>query len=192
MSEPNHTPIDPNAPIEPAEAKVPETPTTRVEEQLRSKEEKVIEFKKDVKFLWLYASVFCLVLLALIGGSYIIQQKINAEVEGYKGQAATAEQSESQAQSRLSNIQEENKQLKSRLEAAQRENETLKAGAEADEALIEASESIILEMQKLLKVSRLCQEGNWQGAREIFDTIDSSKLPEDSQESYTYYEERLN
>ncbi|MBR5782989.1 MAG: hypothetical protein IKY33_02045 [Clostridia bacterium] len=185
-------PFDPNAPVEPAKAKAPETPTTRVEQQRKKKQTVVTEFKKDVKFLWLYASVFCLVVLALIGGSYVVQQRIHAEVNEYRGQAETAEQSESQAQSRLSNIQEENKSLKSQLESAKTENETLKAGAKADEALIESGEKIILELQKLLKIDRLLQEGNRAEALEIFESIDSSILPEDSMESYTYYEERLN
>ena len=186
------TPQDPNAPAIPAEAKQPETPQTRVKQMLEKQESKIIEFKKDVKFLWLYASVFCLVLLALIGGSYLIQQKINREVDEYKGQAQSAEQSESQAQSRLSNIQEDNKQLKNQLEKLRSENETLSAGADADEQLIESGEKIILELQKLLKVSRLYQNGKWQEAKTVFDSIDETVLPQDSLESYTYYEERLN
>lgn len=189
MAEQNkNVPVDPNAPEIPEQVKVPETPETRVQKQRQDSLEKITEFKKDVKFLWLYGSIFCLVLLALIGGSYIIQQKLHAEVDEITSQAAADKE---QSKSRLSAIQEENANYKARNEALEKEVEALEAAAKADEALINSGEQIILELQKLLKVDRLYQDGAKGEARELFESIDKTLLPEDSMESYTYYEERL-
>lgn len=181
-----------NEPLEPQQVKAPETPETRLQQKMQDDLEKVTEFKKDVKFLWIYASIFCLVLLALIGGSYLIQEKIDAEVDEYKTQASDAQASDEKNKTRLSAIQEQNEDLKNQLEAAQNENEALKAAAKSDEELINSGEQIILEMQKLLKVSRLYQAGQRTAAKELFESIDKTFLPKDSLESYTYYEERLN
>lgn len=186
-----NTPVDPVTPEVPIEVKVPETPETRVQKQREVTLEKIAEFQKDVKFLWIYATIFCLVLLALIGGSYLIQQKLNAEVDAYKTQASDAQASNEQNKSRLSAIQEENNTLKAQKKAAEKEMESLRAAVEADEALINSAEQSILELQKLLKVSRLCQEGQIKEARVLFESIDQKLLPQDSIESYTYYEERL-
>ncbi len=180
-----------NTPEIPAEVKVPETPETRVQKQKQDSLDKITEFKKDVKFLWLYATIFCLVLLALIGGSYLIQQKLHAEADEYKSQAADAQASNEQNKSRLSAIQEENANLKARNETLEKENDALLAAADADEALINSAEQIILEQQKLLKVGRLYQDGQTEEAEALFDSIDKTLLPQDSIESYTYYEERL-
>ena len=180
-----------NQPEIPEQIKVPETPETRVRQKMQDNLEKVTEFKKDVKFLWIYGSIFCLVLLALIGGSYMIQEKINAEVDEYKNQASDAQASDEKSKSRLSAIQEQNNQLKNKLSAVETENAALKAAAASDEALINSGEQIILEMQKLLKVTRLYQTGKRTEARELFESINKEILPKDCLESYAYYEERL-
>ena len=186
-----NVPIEQDTPETPAQTKVPETPETRVQKQRQDSLEKISEFKKDVKFLWIYGTIFCLVLLALIGASYLIQQKLHAEMDEYKNQNAEAQVTIEQNKSRLSAIQEENANLKSKAESLQQENESLKAAAEADEALINSAEQIILEQQKLLKVARLYQEGKKREASELFESIDKTLLPQDSMESYTHYEERL-
>ncbi len=178
-------------PVVPAETKQPETPETRVKEKLQKEAERVTEYKKDIKFLWLYGSVFCLVVLILIGASYLIQRKINAEVDGYKLSAETAELSNSQNQSRLSNISDENKHLKEQNEILKSEKKTLEAIIATDDDLITAGEQIVLELQKMLEVGRLVRANQLAKAKEIFDTIDRSMLPESTIESYTYYEERL-
>ena len=180
-----------NEPLVPEQVKVPETPETRIRQKMQDNLDKVTEFKKDVKFLWIYGSIFCLVLLALIGGSYLIQQKINAEVDEYKTQASQAQVSDEKNKSRLSAIQEQNENLKNKLEAVENENTALKAAAQSDEELINSGEQIILELQKLLKVTRLYQAGQRTEAQELFESIDQTLLPNDCLESYTYYEERL-
>ena len=177
-----------NEPETPAQTKVPETPETRVQKQRQDSLDKITEFKKDVKFLWLYGTIFCLVLLALIGGSYVIQQKLHADMDEITSQAQADKE---QSKSRLSAIQEENNALKSRVETLEKANEALEAAANADEALINSAEQIILEQQKLLKVARLYQEGERTQAAELFESIDKTLLPQDSMESYTHYEERL-
>ena len=175
----------------PEQRKVPETPETRIRQKMQDNLDKVTEFKKDVKFLWIYGSIFCLVLLALIGGSYLIQGKIDAEVDEYKNQVSDAQASDEKSKTRLSAIQEQNTQLKNKLQSIENENAALKAAAASDEALINSGEQIILEMQKLLKVTRLYQSGKMPQAKELFESIDKALLPKDCHESYTYYEERL-
>ena len=52
MAEQNkNVPVDPNAPEIPEQAKLPETPETRVQKQRQDSLEKINEFKKAVKFL---------------------------------------------------------------------------------------------------------------------------------------------
>ena len=186
--EQNATPIDPLAPESPEQAKVPETPVTRVEQQLKKAAKKVTDYKKDIKFLWIYSSVFCVVILALIGGSYVIQQKIHAEVDDYKTQAQNATESDEQSKSRLSNIQEQNKQLEKEVATLENENETLKAGAANDEVLINKGEEIILQQSLLIQAAALYEQEDIDGAKEVFARINKDVLPTDSAEIYTYYE----
>lgn len=187
-----NTPIDPLAPEIPEKAKIPETPTTRVEQQLKKAKKKAIEYKKDIKFLWIYSSVFCLVALALIGGGYVIQEKIHAQVDDYKTQAESATQSDAQNKSLLSNIQEKNKQLQNRVAALETENETLKVGAANDEVIINKGEEIILQQNLLMRAILLYEQNNKTEAKEVFSAINKDVLPADSAETYAYYEERLN
>ncbi len=189
--EKKNIPVDPLAPEIPEKAKVPETPSTRVEQQLKKAKKKVVEFQKDVKFLWIYSTVFCLAMLSLIGASYIIQQKIHSEVDTYKSQAESAELSNEENQSRLSGIQEENKRLKGQVENLTAQNENLKAGAEKDEALIGLGEEMLTQQNQLLRAVHLYEQGEEELAKEAFAQVNKSKLPADSVEIYTYYEERL-
>ena len=175
-----NSPTDPLAPEIPETAKTPATPTTRVAQQLKKAKKKAIEYKKDIKFLWIYSSVFCLVALALIGGGYVIQEKIHAQVDDYKTQAESATQSDAQNKSLLSNIQEKNKQLQNRVAALETENETLKVGAANDEVII--NKSRFIGYAAPVKTE----------AKEVFSAINKDVLPADSAETYAYYEERLN
>ncbi len=187
-----NTPLDPLAPEVPAQAKKPETPTTRVEQKMAQAVNEITEFKKDVKFLWIYASVFCLVLLALIGGSYVIQEKIHQQVDDYKTQAQDAAQSDAENKSRLSNIQEQNKALKAQVQSLTDENNTLKAGAANDEALITKREQMLQQQERLIEAISLYEQNKWSKAREALKSIDPQYLSAESAEIYTYYEERLN
>lgn len=191
QEEKKNVPTDPLAPEVPEQAKAPETPTTRVEQQLEKKAKKVVEYKKDIKFLWIYSTVFCLVALALIGGSYIIQNKIHAEMDDYKSQAESATQSDAQNKSRLSTITEKNQQLTKQVETLTKENATLRAGAELDEALITKGEEIIHQQQLLLQAIDLYGQNKITEAKEAFALIKAENLPEESKAIYTYYEERM-
>ncbi|MBQ6946943.1 MAG: hypothetical protein IJN42_02760 [Clostridia bacterium] len=189
--EKKNVPVDPLAPEIPEQAKVPETPTTRVEQKLKKEAKKIREFKKDIKFLWIYCTVFCIALVAIVGASYFIQEKIHDDMDDYKEQAQTATESDKQNKSLLSNIQEKYAQAQKENEYLKNENATLKAGAENDEALINKGEAIIQQQGLLLKVGKLCDENKLSEAREVFKTIDASQLPQSEKETYTYYEERL-
>ena len=158
--------------------------------ELKKEKNKVIEFKKDIRFLWFYTSVFCIVLLALIGGSAVIQRKMHRQVEDYKNQAASAEESTKSTKSRLSNIQDENEQLKASNEALTFENNTLKAAAQTDSSLLEAAEASMTELEKLAQVGKLYVSGSGDAAA-LFNSIDQEKLPESAKETYEYYKERL-
>lgn len=183
---------DPLAPEVPEQVKVPETPETRVEQELEKEAAKVVEFKKDVKFLWIYASVFCIVLVLLIEASSIIQKKRHTEVENLQNQAATAEQSDKQTKSLLKNIQEENERLKSETATLQSENEVLQAESKTSSELIAAAEATLSEVQKLSRVQLLCQQNKNDEARTLLATVAQDKLPESDREVYAYYQERLN
>lgn len=189
--EKKNTPVDPLAPEIPEQAKVPETPTTRVEQQLKKEAKKITEFKKDIKFLWIYSTVFCLVLLAVIAGSYIIQQKIHTEMDDYKEQAESATQSDKQNKSLLSNIQDKYEQAQKENKRLENENATLKAGAATDEVLINKGEAIIHQQNLLLQAISLYEQNKTGEAKELFGQIDAEQLPEDAAQIYAHYEERL-
>ncbi len=189
--EKKNMPVDPLAPEIPEQAKVPETPTTRVEQQLKKEAKKITEFKKDIKFLWIYSTVFCLVLLAVIAGSYIIQEKIHNEMDDYKEQAESATQSDKQNKSLLSNIQDKYEQAQKENKRLENENATLKAGAATDEALINKGEAIIHQQNLLLQAISLYEQNKTGEARELFGRIDAEQLPEDAAQIYAHYEERL-
>lgn len=177
-------------PPAPQQAKKPETPETRVEQELKKEKTKLVEFKKDVRFLWIYASIFCVVLLALVGGSAVIQRKIHRQVEGYREQTAAAQDATTSAKSRLNNIQDENTQLKNSNEALSFENETLKDAAKIDGRLIKSAKDTITELEKLSRVGRLYLTKKAE-ASSLFETIDPDLLPENAKETYQYYEEKL-
>lgn len=182
---------DPLAPEIPEQVKIPETPETRVEEKLEKEAAKVVEFKKDVKFLWIYASVFCIVLVLLIEASSIIQKKRHIEVENLQNQAATAEQSDKQTKSLLKNIQEENERLKSENQTLKSEKEVLEAESETSSKLIASAEATLSEIQKLSSVQLLFEQNKFDEARQVFATVIEDKLPQTDKETYAYYQERL-
>lgn len=184
---------DPQISDMPEQAKVPETPETRVAQELQKETDKVETFKKDVKFLWIYASVFCAVLLLLIGASYIIQGKIHAEVDSYKNQAESANQNTTQTQSRLRGIQEENEKLKKNVSELQSKNNLLEAESSVSSELIEKAEQALLEQQKLTRVLSLLLQGKITAAKEAFASVNETALPSDTEtaEIYTYCKERL-
>lgn len=182
---------DPNAPIVPEEVKPPETPKSRAEHKLKKEEKKVRQFKKDVKFLWIYSTIFCLVLFAMIGGSAVIQRKLHRETNELKNQVESAENTNAKNQSRLSNIQEENKQLKSRNELLEQKNKEMEEQAKLDGELIVATDKVLSELQKLSQVQLLYAEGKFDAARELIETLDADSLPEDAENTYKYYKEKL-
>lgn len=182
---------DPNAPIVPEEVKPPETPKSRAEHKLKKEEKKVRQFKKDVKFLWIYSTIFCLVLFATIGGSAVIQRKLHRETDELKNQVESAESANAKNQSRLSNIQEENKQLKSRNELLEQKNKEMEEQAKLDGELIVATDKVLSELQKLSQVQLLYAEGKLDSARKLLETLDADSLPEDAKNTYKYYKEKL-
>ncbi len=171
----------------PEQRKVPETPESRARQKMQDNLDKVSEFKKDVKFLWIYGSIFCLLMLAALAGSYVIHEK-RVELET---QVSDAQASEEKSKSHLSAIREENNKLKNENKSLKSENETLKAAAASDEEIINSAEQIILEQSKLIKVGRLYQKGSRAEAKELFESIHKDLLSKECLEDYSYYEERL-
>jgi len=174
----------------PAEAKTPETPETRVKQELDKKKTQVKEFKKDIRFLWIYATVFCVVLIALIGASAVIQRKMNQKVEGYRTEAATATATTESTKSKLGNIQDENKALKKSNEALTRRNETLSVQAETDAALLTAAEQTLTELDKLSRALYAYIDRK-EDAAALLATIERDKLPENARTIYDDLEEKV-
>lgn len=177
-------------PEEPLEAKTPETPQTRVQQELDKKKTEVREFKKDIRFLWIYATVFCVVLLAMIGGSAVIQRKMNQRVENYRTEAATATATTESTKSRLSNIQDENKALKKSNESLTRRNETLTVQAETDAVLIAAAEETITELDKLVRALNAYTDRQ-ENAAALLATVDRDKLSANGKLIYDELKEKL-
>ena len=155
--------------------------------------EETVQFKKDIKFLWIYATVFCLVVVILIAGSAVIQRKIHHEVEGYQSQAESAEQSNQQNQSRLKNVQEENKALKEKNKTLTEKCQNLENEAAVNDGLLLSSQEMAEHTAQLSYVQYLytTKKENRGVMRDEFAKIDREKLAEKNKEVYDYLAERL-
>ncbi len=158
-----------------------------------AEETPAVQFKKDIKFLWIYATVFCLVVVILIAGSAVIQRKIHRQVEGYQSQAESAEQSNQQNQSRLKNVQDENKALKEKNEQLSEKCQNLENEAMVNDALLLAAQQTAEHTAQLSRVQYLYSTKTESRAtmREEFEKIDPTKLTEENKEIYEYLAERL-
>lgn len=168
---------------------VPQTP----EVPAPAEQTPVTQYKKDVKFLWIYASIFCLVVVVLIAGSAVIQKKIHREVEGYQNQAQTAQKDTAQSQSRLKNVQEENKALKQENKTLKNRNEELEAQSDAQDEMLLWAQKAAENTAQLSKVQYLLSRGrtSYKDLRAEFEKIDEQYLDEQGKKTYAYIKERI-
>ena len=128
------------------------------------------EFKKNIKTLWVYTSLFCTFALVLILVSSIIQGKVDDRAEDLQDQI---ESERTTSQSTIQNIQTKNDALTKENEKLKEQNEFLKSQAETEKTLLDTANEIITNAEYLAKA--LAAEDS-ETARVYIAKIDPSRL----------------
>ncbi len=149
------------------------------------------QYKKDIKFLWIYSAAFCVVVLALIGISAVLQVKMRARLEYYQSQAENANINNTNSQSILKNIQDENAELRQQVTALNESLETLKQGSETDLELLQRSEQMLEQAEYLVAAQTHYIAGRRQSARTEFRKIEPELLDIEMKEQYESLKDRL-
>ena len=150
--------------------------------------ENEVQFEKNIKTLWIYTTLFCIFVLALIVVSSIIQSKINSKAEYYQDQYESAQTS---SQSTIKNIQDENAALKKDLETYKAMAEQLEIRSETDAELINDAAELIENAEYLLSAQQYLTNGNREAAREQFIKVNSDKLTGAMLDVYETLQKRL-
>ena len=106
------------------------------------------EFKKNIKTLWVYTSLFCTFALVLILVSSLIQGKVDGRAEDLQDQI---ESERTSSQSTIQNIQTKNDTLTKENEKLKKENEFLKGQSETEKQLLDTANEIIANAEYLTK-----------------------------------------
>lgn len=106
------------------------------------------EFKKNIKTLWIYTSLFCAFALILILISSVIQGKVDNRAENLQDQI---ESERTASQSTIQNIQTKNNDLVKQNEKLTKENEFWKEQAETEKQLLQTANEIIINAEYLTK-----------------------------------------
>lgn len=149
------------------------------------------QYKKDIKFLWIYSAVFCIVVLALIGISAVIQVKMRARLEYYQSQAENANIDSTNSQSILKNIQDENAELKQQVTALTEQRDRLKEVEQTDLELLGRCEQMLQQAEYLINAQAQYISGRRQSARAELAKIEPELLDADMKEQYESLKNRL-
>ena len=131
------------------------------------------EFKKNIKTLWVYTSLFCTFALVLILVSSLIQSKVDSRAENLQDQI---ESERTTSQSTIQNIQTKNDDLVKKNEKLKQENEFLKSQAETEKQLLESANEIIVNAEYLTKALTATDA---ETARAYIAKIDPARLSPD-------------
>ena len=140
------------------------------------------KFRKDIKILWIYTTLFCLFALVLIIVSSAIQGKINSTADYYQD---LYEGEKTSSQSTIKNIQTENASLKQANENYKAENERLTAEIEQSTQTINDGAALTENAEYLLLAQQELYSGSRNKAKELVKLVDKSILTKDMLEIYT-------
>lgn len=148
--------------------------------------EQTAEFKKNIKTLWIYTSLFCTFALVLILVSSIIQGKVDDRAENLQDQI---ESERTTSQSTIQNIQTKNDTLTKENEKLTEQNEFLKSQAETEKQLLDTANEIIINAEYLAKALSAKDKDV---ARDYLSKIDPSRLSTDLYAEYSRLITELN
>ncbi len=131
------------------------------------------EFKKNIKTLWIYTSLFCTFALVLILVSSLIQGKVDSRAENLQDQI---ESERTTSQSTIQNIQTKNDALVKENESLKAQNEFLKSQAETEKQLLDNANEVIANAEYLTKALTAADSDT---ARAHLAKIDPSRLSPD-------------
>lgn len=128
------------------------------------------EFKKNIKTLWIYTSLFCTFALVLILVSSLIQGKVDSRAENLQDQI---ESERTTSQSTIQNIQTKNDALVKENEELKSQNDFLKSQADTEKQLLDSANEIIVNAEYLTKALTAVDNDT---ARAYLTKIDPSRL----------------
>lgn len=131
------------------------------------------EFKKNIKTLWIYTSLFCTFALVLILVSSLIQGKVDSRAENLQDQI---ESERTTSQSTIQNIQTKNDALVKENESLKAQNEFLESQAETEKQLLDNANEVIANAEYLTKALTAADSDT---ARANLAKIDPSRLSPD-------------